>query len=193
VKYGIGAGDMTDQDTNALTGVCARLRELHAADLDVLRAWWTEPALAVLSGTIVRPGPDDPSVEMFRPWGVESKSAAGLGIESLTTGELVGQVTIQGVGPGEVPSLAVVVGPWYLGQGYEIDALRLGAGYGFRSMGLNQVEITVWALEDESLASYHELGFSEVRRDRDVVLHDGAWHDQVVMRLAGAVRPNSPR
>jgi RimJ/RimL family protein N-acetyltransferase len=189
VKYMIGAGDMTDQDTNALTGVYARLRELHAADLDMLRAWWTEPALAVLSGTIVRPGPDDPSVEMFRPWGVESESAAGLGIESLTTGELVGHVTIQGVGLDEVPSLAVVVGPWYLGQGYEIDALRLGTLYGFRSMGLSQVEIAVWALEDESLASYRDLGFSEVRRDRDVVFHDGVWHHQVVMRLAGAARP----
>jgi RimJ/RimL family protein N-acetyltransferase len=189
VKYRIGAGDMTDQDTNALTGMYARLRELHAADLDMLRTWWTEPALAVLSGTIVRPGPDDPSVEMFRPWGAASKSAAGLGIESLTTGELVGHVTIQGVGLDEVPSLAVVVGPWYLGQGYEIDALRLGALYGLRSMGLSQVEITVWALEGESLAPYRGLGFSEVRRDRDVVFHDGAWHHQVVMRLAGAARP----
>jgi RimJ/RimL family protein N-acetyltransferase len=189
VKYRIGTGDMTDQDTNALTGVYARLRELHAADLDTLRAWWTEPALAVLSGTTVRPGPDDPSVEIFRPWGDESESAAGLGIESLITGELVGQVTIQGVGLDEVPSLAVVVGPWYLGQGYEIDALRLGAQYGFRSMGLSQVEITVWALEDESLASYRDMGFSEVGWDRDVVFHDGAWHHQVVMRLAGAARP----
>jgi len=191
VKYGIGAGDTADEDTNALTGVYARLRELHAADLDMLRSWWTEPALAVLPGTTVRPGPDDPSVEMFRPWGVESRSAAGLGIESLTTGELVGHVTIQGVGLDEVPSLAVVVGPWYLGQGYEIDAVRLGARYGFRSMGLSQVEITVWALEDESLASYRELGFSEVRRDRDVVFHEGAWHDRVVMRLAGAAHPGA--
>ena len=188
MKYGIGAGDMADQGTRALTGVYARLRELHAADLDMLRAWWTEPALAVLSGTIVRPGPDDPSVEMFRPWGDGSDSAAGLGLESLTTGELVGHVTIRGVGLDEVPSLGVVVGPWYLGQGYEIDALRLGARYGFMSMGLGQLEITVWALEDESLAAYHELGFSEVRRDRDVAFHDGAWHHHVVMRLAGAAR-----
>ena len=188
MTYGIGAGEMADEDPSALTGVNARLRELHAADLDILRAWWTEPALAVLPGTTVRPGPEDPSVEMFRPWGVESRSAAGLGIECLTTGELVGHVTIQGVGLDEVPSLAVVVGPMYLGQGYEIDALRLGTRYGFMSMGLSQVEITAWALRDESLASYRELGFGEVRRDRDVVFHDGAWHDQLVMRLGRAAR-----
>ena len=188
MTYGIGAGEVADEDANALTGVYARLRELHAADLDILRAWWTEPALAVLPGTTVRPGPEDPSVEMFRPWGVESRSAAGLGIECLTTGDLVGHVTIQGVGLDEVPSLAVVVGPMYLGQGYEIDALRLGTRYGFMSMGLSQVEITAWAVRDESLASYRELGFGEVRRDRDVVFHNGAWHDQVVMRLARAAR-----
>ncbi len=182
-----GGGDPED----VLVGQHVRLRALRVADLDLLRTWWTDPMLAVLSGSTVRPGPLDPSVEMFRPWGPDSDAAAGLGVESLSDGELVGHVALQ-VDPGErAAALAMVLGPSHHGQGYESDALRLATRYGFTTMGLHQIEITAWAHHNHGIVAYSEAGFIEVERLRDVVLHDGAWHDRVVMRLLRANGPSA--
>jgi RimJ/RimL family protein N-acetyltransferase len=55
--------------------------------------------------------------------------------------------------------------------------------YGFAEMGLHRIELAVFAYNTRAQALYRSLGFTEEGRRREVVLHDGIFHDEIVMSI----------
>ena len=50
-------------------------------------------------------------------------------------------------------------------------------------MGLHRVELGVYAYNTRAHAIYRSLGFTEEGRRREVVLHDGVFHDEIIMSM----------
>ncbi len=168
-----------------LTGDLVRLRALAEDDLPQLEAWWLNPATVTLQANTIRPMPPGPIDNMFRKWSTnETSSAVGFCVESLQDGELLGHVSLFGDAPrNRTATLAVVIGKEHTGQGYGPDALRVLIRYGFTEMGLHHIELGVYAFNTRARAVYRALGFTEEGRRRETVLHDGIFHDDVVMSI----------
>ena len=71
----------------------------------------------------------------------------------------------------------------YIGRGYGTDAMRVIVGYGFREMGLHRIQLSVAPFNPAGIRAYEKAGFVEEGRQRESVLHDGRWYDEVLMSI----------
>lgn len=168
-----------------LHGARVRLRPLADDDLALLDEWWSDPQWAVLQQATVRPRPIGSAMEVFRGWSAnDTPGAVGFSIESLSDGVFLGHATLFGASlPVRAATLAVIVGPPFVGQGYGSDAVRVLVRYGFDELGLNRIELRTWAYNTRGLRAYLRAGFVEEGRRREAVFHDGAFHDEVLMSM----------
>jgi len=177
--------DATSYAQNLLAGDRVRLRALQERDLSRLEAWWSDPDLAILQQDVVRPRPAESMTETFRRWSSNDEySSAGFSIVHRDEGTLLGHATIFGADvKNRAGTFAIVLGPEHMGQGYGTEAVRLMLAYGFREMGLHRIGLQTYAFNNRALAAYEKAGFREEGRRREVVFHDGAFHDEVQMGL----------
>ncbi len=69
----------------------------------------------------------------------------------------------------------------YWGGGYGTDALRAACRYGFDTMRLHSIELTVVEANERAIKSYSKLGFQVDGRLREAFFRDGEWHDELLM------------
>lgn len=162
-----------------------RLRELHDEDLPLLVSWWRDPSFAALQSGMVKLRRTATLEDQFRSWSANADGGAvGYSICRTDDGSLLGHATLYGAGlPDRCATLAIIIGAPFVGQGYGTSAVRAMLDYGFTAMGLHRIELTAWAFNDRALASYRSAGFVEEGRRREAVLHDGMFHDQVLLAV----------
>lgn len=168
-----------------LVGEQIRLRPLRDDDLPVLEAWWEDPEWQPLQRFSVRPQPNGSNLAMIREW-TANKDASGAGycIESLESGELVGQITLWGIQlPERAARLAIQIGPDFVAQGFGTDAVRTMTRFGFLAMGVNRIQLETFAYNDRARRAYARAGFVEEGVRREAVWIDGGFADEVVMSI----------
>ena len=69
------------------------------------------------------------------------------------------------------------------GKGYGAEALRLLVGYGFRWLGLNNIDLHVHSGNARAIRCYEKAGFREYGRRTGVIFYDGGWMDDVLMEV----------
>ncbi len=168
-----------------LDGPRVRLRALTDEDLPKLVSWWLNPSTVALQANTIRPMPAGSVAEMFRSWSANDKySSVGFCVEAEERKELLGHVGLWMDSPrNRAATMGVVIGDEHTGSGYGPEALRLLMRYGFAEMGLHRIELGVFAYNSRAIEVYRNLGFVEEGRRRESVLHDGVFHDDVIMAV----------
>ncbi len=69
------------------------------------------------------------------------------------------------------------------GKGYGTDATRTMMRYAFEEMGLNRVELWVFANNLRAIRCYEKVGFKHEGTRRQVLFRNGRWLDDHVMAL----------
>ncbi|RIX28814.1 GNAT family N-acetyltransferase [Amnibacterium setariae] len=171
-----------------LVGDLVRLRPLEERDLIHLERWWGDPEWQVFQQQTVRPQPDGPAQDLFRRWsGNDSSAAVGFSVETVSSGEFVGHVTLWGAAlPARAATLGIIIGPNHVGRGYGTDAVRVVSRYGFRAMGLHRIGLSVFAFNARGRAAYEKAGFQLEGVRREAVFTDGGFTDEVLMGLLRA-------
>ena len=67
------------------------------------------------------------------------------------------------------------------GKGYGTEAIRLLLEYGFRTLNLHSIMLTVHADNYAGIACYQKVGFQEVGRFPECVFKDGQYVDKLYM------------
>jgi len=67
--------------------------------------------------------------------------------------------------------------------GYGAEALQLLVDYGFRWLGLQNIDLGVWANNTRAIRCYEKVGFREYGRRTGVILFNGEWQDEVRMEI----------
>lgn len=168
-----------------LVGELVRLRALDERDLPHLERWWGDPEWQAFQQLTVRPQPDGPAQDLFRRWSTnDSGSSVGFSIEARSSGEFVGHVTLWGIAlPARSATLGIIIGPNHVGQGFGTDAVRVAARYGFDSMGVHRIGLSVAAFNTRARAAYEKAGFQVEGIRRESAFVDGAWADEVQMGM----------
>jgi RimJ/RimL family protein N-acetyltransferase len=168
-----------------LTGPRVRLRALVDDDLPHLEAWWLNPGTVSLQANTIRPMPPGPIADMFRKWSAnDTYSSVGFCVETVERKELLGHVALWSETPrNRAATMAAVIGEEHTGSGYGPEALRVLMRYGFAEMGLHRIELDAYAFNTRAIEVYRRLGFVEEGRRRESLLHDGVFHDAIIMAI----------
>lgn len=180
--------DLEAYGRGLLRGRLTRLRPLEEDDLAALAAWWDAPTWMAHQTLHVLPRPRAKTEEMFRSWSANgSATSVGFSIETISPTELVGHVTLYGIDPVvRCGTLAVIIGAPHTDRGLGTDALRVMTRYAFEELGLNKVELRVWADNPRAVHVYRRLGFALEGTRRAVGFHGGSFRDEHLMGLLAA-------
>lgn len=80
--------------------------------------------------------------------------------------------------------LGIVIGEKdFWGKGYGREAIRVLLRYAFFELGLNRVELEVFAFNTRALRCYEAVGFKKAGVRRQAFFRNGSFHDVVLMDL----------
>jgi len=68
-------------------------------------------------------------------------------------------------------------------KGYGTEALRLLVDFGFKWLGLNNIDLHVHSSNARAIRCYEKAGFRAYGRRTGAILHDGEWMDDVLMEI----------
>ena len=68
-------------------------------------------------------------------------------------------------------------------KGYGTEALRLILNYGFKTLNLHNIMLSVVADNHAAIACYKKIGFKEAGRRREWIFKDGKYIDKLYMDL----------
>jgi RimJ/RimL family protein N-acetyltransferase len=68
-------------------------------------------------------------------------------------------------------------------KGYGTEAIRLILDYGFKTMNLHNIMLSVFADNTAAITCYKKVGFRESRRRREYVFKDGKYIDKIFIDI----------
>ncbi len=71
----------------------------------------------------------------------------------------------------------------YWGKGYGTDATKTILRYGFEQLGLNHIELWVYAFNPRAIRSYEKSGFKREGVRRQGLYRNGKFHDEYLMGI----------
>lgn len=107
------------------------------------------------------------------------------GIVPLDGDVLIGSVSLHDIHPlNRTAFMGIFIGEAaYRGRGYGAEAIRLILEYGFKTMNLNNIMLSVHADNAAGISCYKKVGFREASRRREWVFKDGKYVDVMYMDL----------
>jgi RimJ/RimL family protein N-acetyltransferase len=168
-----------------LDGETIYLRPLERDDVDLFWHWFADREVVKYSmGILIFPYSKADTQEWLEQT-IHDKRVLSLGIVEKATDHLIGYAGITSI------STINRAGEYYLfigdkqswGKGYGTAATRMIVNYGFLSLNLNRIMLTVFASNMGALKVYTKAGFKEEGIMRQACYREGAYHDSVIMSI----------
>ena len=98
---------------------------------------------------------------------------------------LIGQISLQNIDHlNRNAFLGIVIGEaGHRNKGYGAEAIRLILDYGFKTLNLHNIMLSVNADNGAAIACYKKVGFLEAGRRREWVFKDGKYIDKIYMDI----------
>jgi RimJ/RimL family protein N-acetyltransferase len=179
------AADAFGYGDSILAGERVRLRGVRDDDLSSLAKWEMDPGRLTMLSHRVAPPSEAAAKERIAKWSANDNDRLGFAVETLDDPPmLVGHVGLRGLhSKDRCGTLGIGLGREYIGRGYGSDAMCVIVDYAFRELGLHRLELGVALFNPAGIRAYEKAGFVEEGRRRESVLHDGRWHDEVLMSI----------
>ncbi len=177
-----------------LRGRLVTLRPFRADDdLPVMAEILSDPEVRRLTGGVAttaeaeQPEPFDDRLRQWYATRNDQPDRLDLAVEDATSGHLVGEVVLnEHDARAHSCNLRCLLGPAGRGRGLGIEALRLLLGHGFGVLGLERVELEVFAFNPRARHVYEGLGFLSTGIREDALVFDGVGVAATDMALTAA-------
>ena len=188
--YGRGHGAPGIDETGGvgvpdLEGRRVLLRQPRPEDVETRLVLGADPEIARMFGTVPPPVVSRQMAEQWYERLAKGHDPYSWVIEH--EGRFIGTARLHSVrlhDPERRAAYAIgILDPTVLGQGLGTETTRLVLAYAFDELGLHRVDLRVIAYNTRAIACYRKCGFVEEGRERETVLVEGRWHDDVMMSL----------
>ncbi|GCE08956.1 GNAT family N-acetyltransferase [Dictyobacter aurantiacus] len=168
-----------------LAGEHILLRPLEMDDLEAFAGWFMDrEATRYSMGVWLFPW-SRYETEQWLKRTLLDKETLSLGVVEKEGGSLIGYAGIASI------SLVNRSGEYYIflgakeswGKGYGTEVTRLIVDYGFASLNLHRIMLTVSESNIAGVRAYTRVGFQQEGVLRDACYRDGAYHDKLVMAI----------
>lgn len=170
--------------SKVLFGERVELRRHTRSNYPIYSRWYGDPEVWRLTSWAPEPLT---AVTVERLFDERERSATSdsFAIHRHRDNQPLGVITLTNINQAHASSeLSLVIGERKdRGQGYGSDALRVLLRYGFETLGLHRIALSVFEFNQPAISTYKKSGFSEEGRLRHAILRDGAWHDAMLMSI----------
>ncbi|HEY7347282.1 MAG TPA: GNAT family protein [Ktedonobacterales bacterium] len=168
-----------------LIGESVLLRSLELNDLDLFWKWFADREVVRYSlGAWLFPWSKH-ETEAWLKQTLQDKETLSLGVVEKETKQLIGYAGMTSIShvnrSGEYYLFLGEKSSW--GKGYGTEVTRLIVHYGFASLNLHRIMLTVSALNTGGVKAYSRAGFQQEGVLRQACYRDGAYHDKIIMAI----------
>jgi RimJ/RimL family protein N-acetyltransferase len=161
------------------------LRTLERDDLDLFWQWFADREVTRYSmGMLIFPFSKAETQEWLERT-IHDKQVLSLGIVEKASNQLIGYAGITSISninrSGEYYLFIGNKGCWSKGYGTEVT--KLIVNYGFRSLNLHRIMLTVFASNIAGIKVYTKTGFKEEGVMRQANYREGMYHDVIMMSI----------
>jgi len=71
----------------------------------------------------------------------------------------------------------------YQNKGYGTEAMEMLVEYGFNTLNMNRIELSVYDFNSRAFKTYQKVGFVEEGRKRQARYHNGKYQDEIIMAI----------
>ena len=71
----------------------------------------------------------------------------------------------------------------YQNKGYGSEAMEMLVEYGFNTLNMNRIELSVWEYNTRAYKAYQKVGFVEEGRKRQARYQNGKYYDEIIMAI----------
>lgn len=168
-----------------LAGEQIFLRSLELDDLDQFWRWFADREVVKYSMSMWILPWSRSETQAWLERTLRDKETLSLGIVERATGRLIGYAGIASI------SQINRSGEYYIflgekecwGKGYGTAVTRLLIDYGFASLNLHRIMLTVSSLNTGGIKAYSRAGFQQEGILRQACYRDGSYHDKIVMAI----------
>jgi RimJ/RimL family protein N-acetyltransferase len=176
---------ITFAEKPTLVGDLVLLRPVGVADVPGLLEMLRDPESMRLTGSLVG---DDPDVGIAEDWYAtrgDHDDRLDLAIVDRAGGGYVGEVVLNEFSAANrsCSFRICLVGPRVFGRGFGTEATRLILAHAFETVGVNRVELEVYAFNPRARHVYEAVGFVHEGTKRQTLNWDGEWVDAEVMGM----------
>lgn len=154
------------------------------AQLPAYARWFSDIETMRTQGS---PGPGPRTVEEIGTWYDAEMSGnrerAWFSVYERASMRLIGFVELNHIDHRHrTATMSLMVGePDARGQGYGAEMARLILDYGFTAVGLHNIMLEVYSLNEAGIHAYRKAGFTEFARRTQAYFADGQWWDVILM------------
>lgn len=168
-----------------LVGKNISLRSLELDDLDLFCTWFADREVVRYSmGTWLFPWSRSETYTWLEKT-IQDKETLSLGVVENETQHLIGYAGITSISrinhSGEYYILLGEKKCW--GKGFGTEVTQLIVHYGFASLNLHRIMLTVSSLNIGGMKAYTKTGFQYEGTLRQACYRDGSYHDKIVMSM----------
>ncbi|MGX5827947.1 GNAT family N-acetyltransferase [Mesorhizobium sp. 43Arga] len=172
---------MTQATKPVLTGRTVTLRPLTRHDAPAIHAGLEEPEAKRLTGTHAKHTLAVVEAHYARAETASHRCDYGI----IAGGALIGEAVLNGIDwPNKTASFRIVI--WEAtgrDRGHGTEAAALLLRHGFETLGLNRIELEVYAFNPRAGRVYEKLGFRLEGTRREALIWDGEAVDAHIMSL----------
>ncbi|NVM46210.1 MAG: GNAT family N-acetyltransferase [Candidatus Lokiarchaeota archaeon] len=99
--------------------------------------------------------------------------------------KIIGNCAIHNINPkNRACSCGITIGEKeYQSKGYGAEAMEMLIEYGFNTLNMNRIELTVYDFNTRAYKTYQKVGFVEEGRKRQARYHNGKYYDEIIMAI----------
>lgn len=170
-----------------IVGRLVALRRPHPNDLPSVVNWYRDREITRLTRYQARPMSQG-EVERFFELRMLAPDALAYSIVELPDWRLIGFTTFSSLdGDNGSVLFHIMIGErdaWGRGLGTEVTELMVG--HAFQRLGLHRVGLSVFSYNLRAIRAYEKAGFTIEGRQREAILRDGIYWDEIHMGVLAA-------
>jgi RimJ/RimL family protein N-acetyltransferase len=170
-----------------LEGKNIYLRPLDMDDLETFYVWFNNPDLRqylLLPFPITKAGEQD-----FLEKAMRDENNVILSIIVKKGDKLIGNIGLHQMHTpvnkvSKRAMLGIAIGDLEeASKGFGTEAIKLMLDYGFNSLNLHRIELTVFDFNERAFKAYKKIGFKEEGTKREALYLKGKYHDLIMMAI----------
>ena len=169
-----------------LRGKRVSLVPLDRKHIDLFLKWFNDPEITQYL-TMYKPMTRDMEEEWFN--NLKHKEDAvhfAIAINNEDKSDkIIGNCSFQGINnKNRACSCGIAIGEKeYQNKGYGTEAMEMLLEYGFNTLNVNRIELSVYEFNSRAFKTYQKLGFVEEGRKRQARYHNGKYQDEIIMAI----------
>jgi RimJ/RimL family protein N-acetyltransferase len=169
-----------------LKGKRIRLAPLERKHIDLFLKWFNDPEITQYL-TMYKPMTRDMEEDWFN--GLKHRQdSVFLSIhiyDEEKSDKVIGNCAIHVINnKNRTCSCGITIGEKeYQNKGYGTETMELLIEYGFNTLNMNRIELSVYNFNSRALKTYQKVGFIEEGRKRQARYHNGKYYDEIIMAI----------